>query len=191
MEKEKLLKKKTDLRKDDLKHITPEDENQEKDMDSPPTNEKKGAVQRKISKEGVETSDATKNPEPFTLIDEELKEEEILKNVIHEEVVNSLSTEKRSDQKHTNEKKDRCYCIRYCGQKDGEDLDIFEIGTLIKLIQGAPEEHIYHSIKWLEDIRRNRARLWRDHLKTVWHVHLQSGTPGLFRKWRLLHKENG
>ena len=40
-------KKTADLRKDDLKHITPEDESQEKDIDSPPTKKKKGTVQKK------------------------------------------------------------------------------------------------------------------------------------------------
>ena len=39
---------------------------------------------------------------------------------------------------------------------------------MMKMIQGAPKDPIYHTIKWLGEIRKNRGRLWRKYLDILW-----------------------
>ena len=94
-----------------------------------------------------------------------LKDDEHGKKTIerHKKEVNSLLTIKTNE---TN--MDRCYCPRFCAGKNGEDLSIFNVGTMMRMIRKAPKDPIHHTIKWLEDIRRNRARLWREYLEILW-----------------------
>jgi hypothetical protein len=45
---------------------------------------------KRISKGKIETRDATENPKPSTLTNEECKNVKILKNIIHKEVVKKI-----------------------------------------------------------------------------------------------------
>ena len=39
---------------------------------------------------------------------------------------------------------------------------------MIGMIQKVPTDPIYHTIKWLDDMRKNRARLWKEYLDILW-----------------------
>ena len=87
------------------------------------------------------------------------------------------------DHKEDAENTKVCNCRRYCKE---EDLKIVCPSVMIKMIQGAPKDPIYHTIKWVGEIRRNRGRLWREYLDILWKKEVHPELEG--SKWGWLSK---
>ena len=75
------------------------------------------------------------------------------------------------------EPEDKCSCIRYF---EYEDLGMKSSNTMLKHINIniVPYDPIYHTLKWLGDIHRNRGRICRKYLDGLWKEEEPSDLKG-------------